>query len=228
HDHYQGGKHEFPMAVAAVETPFELTGFANVSAGIVKWPMSVIRLKSGSESSLVDEATEILKVWQEYDDPKRDIRHETEGVQHHTITPIVRKRAGRFEMDLVLRDNQTSKQYPDGIFHPHQDVQHIKKENIGLIEVMGRAILPARLKTELQEVERYLLNQPNEMKAYHQKWADHLKAKHDFTTANVEQIVDQEVGHVFLRVLEDAGIFKRTSDGQAGFKQFIQKVNATN
>ncbi|HBO46804.1 MAG TPA: hypothetical protein DD627_01740 [Pediococcus sp.] len=107
-------------------------------------------------------------------------------------------------------------------------MQHIKKENIGLIEVMGRAILPARLKTELQEVERYLLNQPNEMKAYHQKWADHLKAKHDFTTANVEQIVDQEVGHVFLRVLEDAGIFKRTSDGQAGFKQFIQKVNATN
>lgn len=227
HDHYQGGKHEFPMAVVAVETPFELTGFANVSAGIVKWPMSVIRLKSGSESSLVDAATKILRVWQEYDDPKRDIRHETEGVQHHTITPIVRKRAGRFEMDLVLRDNQTSKQYPDGIFHPHQDVQHIKKENIGLIEVMGRAILPARLKNELQEVERYLLNQPNKMKTYHQTWAERLQAKHDFTTANVEQIVDQEVGHVFLRVLEDAGVFKRTPDGQAGFKQFIQKVNAT-
>ncbi|MCT4398506.1 UDP-glucose--hexose-1-phosphate uridylyltransferase [Pediococcus ethanolidurans] len=225
HDHYQGGKHEFPMAVAAIAKPFELNGFVNVSAGTVKWPMSVIRLKSGSESALVSAATKILKVWQNYDDPKRDIRHETNGEKHHTITPIVRQRAGRFEMDLVLRDNQTSKQYPDGIFHPHQDVQHIKKENIGLIEVMGRAILPARLKAELLEVQRYLLKQSNEMKPYHKKWADQLQEKYQFTADNVQEIVDQEVGRVFLRVLEDAGVFKQTTDGQTGFMKFIHKVN---
>lgn len=224
HDHYQGGKHDFPMAKAPIERPFELIGFANVQAGIVKWPMSVIRLTSDSETDLIDAATHILQVWQHYDDVKRDIRHATDGQLHHTITPIVRQCQGQLEMDLVLRDNQTSKRYPDGIFHPHKDVQHIKKENIGLIEVMGRAILPARLKTELQEVARYLLGQPNAMKAYHQTWADQLK-KQEITPENVHEVINQAVGHVFLRVLEDAGVFKRTEDGRVGFQAFIQTVN---
>ena len=225
HDHYQGGKHNFPMAMAKVETSFKLGDYPDVQAGIVKWPMSVIRLASEDEGELVNAATHILDTWRKYRDPDRQIQCETEGINHHTITPIVRKRAGQFEMDLVLRDNQTSKQYPDGIFHPHADVQHIKKENIGLIEVMGRAILPARLKTELQEVQRYLLAQPNQMKAYHKNWADEVKQRHTITDTNVQEILNQEVGHVFLRVLEDAGVFKRTSDGQTGFLKFIKAIN---
>ncbi|WP_412989133.1 UDP-glucose--hexose-1-phosphate uridylyltransferase [Pediococcus siamensis] len=226
HDHYQGGKHDFPMAIAPVERPIRLRHFATVQAGIVKWPMSVIRLTSTSETDLVAAADHILAVWQRYDDLQRNIRHATHGINHHTITPIVRRKGTAFEMDLVLRDNQTSSQYPDGIFHPHQDVQHIKKENIGLIEVMGRAILPARLKAELQEVARYLLAQPNEMKAYHKPWADQMQATHHITAKNVTAVIDEAVGQVFLRVLEDAGVFKRTPDGQQGFDLFIQAVNA--
>ncbi|KRM33409.1 galactose-1-phosphate uridylyltransferase [Agrilactobacillus composti DSM 18527 = JCM 14202] len=224
HDHYQGGRHDFPMAKAPVKYPFTLPGFEDLQAGIVAWPMSVIRLAGKDVQRLIAASGHVLDVWRHYTDDSVSVRAEVDGQQHHTITPIVRKRADNFEIDLVLRDNQTSAQYPDGIFHPHQDVQHIKKENIGLIEVMGRAILPARLKSELHEVEKYVLNQANDMKAYHKAWADDLKQRHEFTADNVTAIVEQETGLVFKRVLEDAGVFKTDEAGQAAFKKFVEAL----
>lgn len=225
HEHYQGGRHVFAMEKAPVEKQLQFAGYPNVAAGIVKWPMSVIRLSSDSKEELVALASKILAKWRTYSDEDLQIVAESEGELHHTITPIARKRDGKFELDLVLRDNQTSAKYPDGIYHPHQDVQHIKKENIGLIEVMGLAILPPRLKAELAEVAKYLLGQPNEIKAYHQAWADEIKAKHpELTPANASEIVKAEVGQVFKRVLEDAGVYKRTKAGQAGFMRFAHYV----
>ncbi|MFD1672862.1 UDP-glucose--hexose-1-phosphate uridylyltransferase [Agrilactobacillus yilanensis] len=224
HDHYQGGRHDFPMAKAALRQTFTLPAYPEIQAGIVDWPMSVIRLQSQDIEALINCSTHILKVWQTYSDPTVTVFGVVDGVLHHTITPIVRQKAGQYTIDLVLRDNQTSKAHPLGIFHPHEDVQHIKKENIGLIEVMGRAILPARLKTELQEVARYLLDQPNTMKAYHQVWADALKAQHTFTTENVETILNQEVGLVFKRVLEDAGVFKNDATGRSAFERFLKVI----
>ena len=198
---------------------------AGVKAGIVKWPMSTIRLTSNNPDQLVKAATLIHNNWMNYSDETVDIKAYTNETRHHTVTPIAYRKADQYAMDIVLRDNQTSAQYPDGIFHPHQDVQHIKKENIGLIEVMGRAILPARLKTELKEVERYLLQQPNRMAEYHKVWADQLKTKYDFTSQNVEKIVDKETGLVFARVLEDAGVFKWNDLGQKAFDKFIGSLS---
>lgn len=175
HEHYQGGRHQFPMEKSPIATPLTFKGFEDVTAGIVQWPMSVIRLRSSQEQPLVELANKILNCWRHYSDESVDVRAETAWVPHHTITPIARKRNGQLELDLVLRDNQTSAKYPDGIFHPHKDVQHIKKENIGLIEVMGRAILPPQLKPELREVEKFLLGQPNAMADYHRPWAEQLK-----------------------------------------------------
>ena len=167
--------------------------------------MSVIRLRGNSKEDLVDLADKILKTWRGYSDEEVSVLAESNGEKHHTITPIARKRDGQLELDLVLRDNQTSEQYPDGIYHPHPDVQHIKKENIGLIEVMGLAILPPRLKGELQEVEKYLLGQENKMEEYHQVWADDIKQKYsDIGQDNVGTIIHQELGRVFARVLEEA------------------------
>ncbi len=174
-DHYQGGRHDFPMMKAAVDRSISIKGFDDVDAGIVKWPMSTIRLTSETPESLINAATTIANSWQHYDDESVDVRAYTDGERHHTVTPIAYRRGTKFVLDIVLRDNQTSEQYPDGIFHPHQDVQHIKKENIGLIEVMGRAILPARLKDEMQEVKHYILGEANDMQDYHKQWADELK-----------------------------------------------------
>lgn len=225
HDHYQGGRHTFAMAKAAVERSFDLPGFTEVQAGIVKWPMSVIRLQSADTTQLVAASEYILEQWREYSDPSVQVNaYSADGTPHHTITPIARKNGDVYEMDLVLRDNNVSAEYPEGIFHPHPEVQHIKKENIGLIEVMGLAVLPPRLATELTEVERYLLAEDNQIAAYHVEWADELKARYEFTAENVEAIVQKEVGLVFAKVLEHAGVFKRDDEGQAAFARFIQTL----
>ncbi|WP_105112335.1 UDP-glucose--hexose-1-phosphate uridylyltransferase [Streptococcus suis] len=225
HNHYQGGRHSFAMEKAPIERQLVFDGFESVSAGIVKWPMSVIRLSSADKPSLLGLATKILEKWRSYSDDAVQIKAETDGTPHHTITPIARKRGDLYELDLVLRDNQTSEEFPDGIYHPHPDVQHIKKENIGLIEVMGLAILPPRLKAELAEVKKYLLGQDSQVAAYHQPWADRLKAEHpDVTEERAEEIIRASVGQIFARVLEDAGVYKRTSEGQAAFLRFVEFV----
>lgn len=222
-DHYQGGRHQFPMMKAGIDRSVDL-GVDGLKAGIVKWPMATIRLQSADANQVIVAATKIANTWKNYSDESVDIRAYTDGERHHTVTPIAYKSGDQFTLDVVLRDNQTSAEYPDGIFHPHKDVQHIKKENIGLIEVMGRAILPARLKTEMKEVEKYLLNQPNQMAAYHKAWADDLKQRYEFKSENVEKIVDKEIGLVFARVLEDAGVYKWNEKGQAAFDKFIQAL----
>ncbi|HEL9634460.1 TPA: UDP-glucose--hexose-1-phosphate uridylyltransferase [Streptococcus suis] len=225
HNHYQGGRHSFAMEKAPIEGQLVFDGFQSVAAGIVKWPMSVIRLSSSDKSALLSLAAKILEKWRSYSDDAVQIKAETDGTPHHTITPIARKRGDVYELDLVLRDNQTSEEFPDGIYHPHPDVQHIKKENIGLIEVMGLAILPPRLKAELAEVKKYLLGQASQVAAYHQPWADRLKAEHpDVTEERAEEIIRASVGQIFARVLEDAGVYKRTPEGQAAFMRFVEFV----
>ncbi|VTT13304.1 galactose-1-phosphate uridylyltransferase [Streptococcus suis] len=225
HNHYQGGRHSFAMEKAAIERQLVFEGFESVSAGIVKWPMSVIRLSSADKPVLLSLAAKILEKWRSYSDDAVQIKSETDGTLHHTITPIARKRGDMYELDLVLRDNQTSEEFPDGIYHPHPDVQHIKKENIGLIEVMGLAILPPRLKAELAEVEKFLLGQDSQVADYHQPWAESLKTAHpDVTEETVEQVVRESVGQIFARVLEDAGVYKRTPEGQAAFLRFVEFV----
>ncbi|HEM3481783.1 TPA: UDP-glucose--hexose-1-phosphate uridylyltransferase [Streptococcus suis] len=225
HNHYQGGRHSFAMEKAPIERQLVFDGFESVSAGIVKWPMSVIRLSSADKPALLGLATKILEKWRSYSDDSVQIKAETDGTPHHTITPIARKRGELYELDLVLRDNQTSEEFPDGIYHPHPDVQHIKKENIGLIEVMGLAILPPRLKAELAEVKKYLLGQASQVAAYHQPWADRLKAEHLVVTEETaEEVIRASVGQIFARVLEDAGVYKRTPEGQAAFMRFVEFV----
>ena len=223
HDHYQGGRHTFPMELAPVEESFSVEGFEAVSVGIVNWPMSVLRLQSDNKAQLIDLADHILKVWRGYSDPAVQVLAVSDGQPHHTITPIARIRDGHYELDLVLRDNQTSPEHPDGIYHPHADVQHIKKENIGLIEVMGLAILPPRLKEELKQVQDYLLGRESTVATYHQPWADDLKATHPSITdeAEAEVLVRESVGQIFARVLEDAGVYKRTAEGQAAFRRIV-------
>ena len=223
HDHYQGGRHTFPMELAPVEESFSVEGFEAVSLGIVNWPMSVLRLQSDDKAQLIALADHILTAWRGYSDPAAQVLAVSDGQPHHTITPIARIRDGHYELDLVLRDNQTSPEHPDGIYHPHADVQHIKKENIGLIEVMGLAILPPRLKEELKQVQDYLLGRENTVATYHQPWADDLKATHPAITeeAEAEALVRESVGQIFARVLEDAGVYKRTAEGQAAFRRFV-------
>ena len=223
HDHYQGGRHTFPMELASVEDSLSIEGFEAVSVGIVNWPMSVLRLQSDDKAQLIDLADHILKTWRGYSDPAVQVLATSDGQPHHTITPIARIRDGHYELDLVLRDNQTSPEHPDGIYHPHADVQHIKKENIGLIEVMGLAILPPRLMKELKQVQDYLLEQESTVANYHLDWAADLKATHPSITeeAEAEAIVRESVGQIFARVLEDAGVYKRTAEGQAAFRRFV-------
>ena len=225
HNHYQGGKYVFPMEVAECETNFVFSGFEDIQAGIVKWPMSVLRLRGTNKQRIVELASKILKSWQGYTDLEADIIAATGEVPHHTITPIARVVDGQFEMDLVLRDNHTSELHPDGVYHPHKDVQHIKKENIGLIEVMGLAILPPRLKTELEEVEKYLLGKENAIADYHLEWAEQLKEKYpNVKEEEVNSVVQHEVGQVFARVLEDAGVYKNTPSGHEAFMRFVKSV----
>ena len=226
HDHYQGGRHVFPMEVAPIQKSVTFEGFKTVKAGIVQWPMSVIRLTSDSKDDLTELADKILLTWRQYSDPSVQVLAESNGTLHHTITPIARKRDGQFELDLVLRDNQTSPEHPDGIYHPHKDVQHIKKENIGLIEVMGLAILPPRLKEEVEQVAAYLVGEDVSVADYHQEWADELKESHPGLTDKVQalEIVQESVGKIFARVLEDAGVYKQTEEGQAAFMRFVEQV----
>ena len=226
HDHYQGGRHVFPMEVAPIQKNFTFAGFETVKAGIVQWPMSVIRLTSDSKDELTNLAEKILLAWRQYSDSSVQVLAESNGTPHHTITPIARKRDGQFELDLVLRDNQTSPEHPDGIYHPHKDVQHIKKENIGLIEVMGLAILPPRLKEEVEQVAAYLVGEDVSVADYHQEWADELKESHPGLTDKVQalEIVQESVGKIFARVLEDAGVYKQTEEGQAAFMRFVEQV----
>lgn len=225
HDHYQGGRHTFAMANAPIEKTFKLAGFDELTVGIVKWPLSVIRIQGRDKQKVAAASDYILAQWKEYSDPSVSINaYSEDGIPHHTITPIARKQGEYFEMDLVLRDNNVSDEHPDGIFHPHKDVQHIKKENIGLIEVMGLAVLPPRLATELEEVRAYLLDQPNQIAAYHIPWAQEMKETYTITEENVTEIVYQEVGGIFAKVLEYAGVFKRDASGQAAFMRFINKL----
>ena len=229
HDHFQGGNYEFAMAKAPVETSLVFSGFPDVKAGIVRWPMSVIRLSCPDSQRIIQLADKILSAWRAYSDPSVSVYAETEGTPHNTITPIARKRGENFELDLVLRNNLTTKEHPLGLFHPHAKLHHIKKENIGLIEVMGLAILPSRLKAELAGLKQAILDQADiradEALAVHGEWVDELREKYRFTPENTEDILCREVGAVFRQVLEDAGVFKRDSLGQKAFLRFIESVN---
>lgn len=213
------------MERANLVATFQVKGFSDVEASILHWPMSVIRLRSQEKDSLIALASKILSAWRSYSDDELGISSESEGIPHHTITPIARKKGAFFECDLVLRNNQTSEEFPDGIYHPHPDVQHIKQENIGLIEVMGLAILPPRLKTEFQTVKDYLLRKVEVVNPIHQVWADELKEKYpDVHEGNVEAILRQAVGDKFTRVLENAGVFKQDEVGQAAFRRFVESL----
>ena len=228
HDHFQGGRYTFAMEKAPVETTFTFAGFEDVQAGIVKWPMSVIRIASPDPDRLVDLADKILAAWRGYTDAEAMIFAETDGEPHNTITPIARKRGDNFELDLVLRNNLTTEEHPLGLYHPHAELHHIKKENIGLIEVMGLAILPARLKEELAAVATCLVTgadlRGSDLTAKHADWAEGFREKYTFTVENALDIVQQETGHVFAKVLEHAGVYKRTKEGKAAFMHFVESV----
>ena len=228
HDHFQGGRYTFAMEKAPVEQEISFPGFSDVEAGIVKWPMSVIRLRCADDGRLVDLAEKILNAWRGYTDESACIYAETEGEPHNTITPIARMREGKFELDLVLRNNLTTKEYPLGVYHPHQELHHIKKENIGLIEVMGLAVLPARLKSELAALETAILEgrdiRADETLEKHADWVDELKKEYSFTRENITGILQQEVGKVFAKVLEHAGVYKCTPEGREAMLRFIHAV----
>jgi len=226
HDHYQGGYYEFPMARAEKEETFSISSFSNLECSTIKWPMSVIRLRSHEINSLVEAADYILQNWKKYSDSSAEIYAFTGDVPHNTITPIARKRGEVYEMDLVLRNNRTSEEHPFGIFHPHADVHHIKRENIGLIEVMGLAVLPARLKDELKEVEKFLLGNSHSIAEYHLEWAEELKEKYQnqLNEQNVEQFLRVEIGAKFKKALEDASVYKRDENGKRAFYRFIETL----
>ena len=228
HDHFQGGRYTFAMEKAPVETVFTFAGFEDVAAGIVKWPMSVIRIACPDPDRLVALADKILAAWRGYTDAEAMIFAETDGEPHNTITPIARKRGDNFELDLVLRNNLTTEEHPLGLYHPHAELHHIKKENIGLIEVMGLAILPARLKEELAAVATCLVTgadlRSSDLTAKHADWAEGIREKYTFTAENALDIVQQETGYVFAKVLEHAGVYKRTEEGKAAFMHFVESV----
>ena len=224
HDHFQGGHHDFPMALAPIETPLTFADYPDVEAGIVRWPMSVIRLRCENENKLINLADDILRKWRAYSDASAFIFAETDGVPHNTITPITRMRDDKFEIDLVLRNNITTDEHPMGVYHPHAEYHHIKKENIGLIEVMGMAILPPRLIGEMADTAEYLLTgKTTEAMEKHIEWADAVKKNHpELTADNVKEILDQEVGIVFSKILENAGVYKRDEAGKAAFMRFVE------
>lgn len=226
HDHFQGGHYEFAMAKAPVETALSFPGFGDIKAGIVKWPMSVIRLTGADRERLVELADRILTAWRGYTDEDAMILAETDGVPHNTITPIARRRGDDFELDLVLRNNLTTAEHPLGLYHPHAELHHIKKENIGLIEVMGLAVLPARLKTELAALADALVSgrdlRADPLTAPHADWAEGFA---DTVTAeNAMTVIQKEVGLVFAKVLEHAGVFGRDEAGQAALRRFAESV----
>ena len=230
HDHMQGGRYTFAMERAPIEKKISFAGFSDVEAGIVKWPMSVIRLSSSDRERLVELADKILVAWRSYTDAEAFIYHETDGEPHNTITPIARKRGERFELDLVLRNNITTEENPLGVYHPHKEHHNIKKENIGLIEVMGLAVLPARLKSEIADMKDAILSggdfASSESIEKHKEWFLAFRDLYDFTEENTEDIIKKEIGKTFVRVLKDAGVFKDNADGRRYFDRFIDFVNA--
>ena len=229
HEHFQGGHYEFPMAKAPVERRISFKGFENVDSGIVKWPMSVIRLNSPDRAAVVELSDKILTAWRSYTDEEAFIFAETEGEPHNTITPIARMRNGNFEMDLVLRNNITTDEHPLGVYHPHAELHHIKKENIGLIEVMGLAVLPSRLKTEMEALSSAILKgedlRSNELLEKHADWVDQFKDNYEITEDNIEEILHAEIGKVFSKVLEHAGVYKRDEQGAKAFDRFIASLD---
>jgi UDPglucose--hexose-1-phosphate uridylyltransferase len=226
HDHFQGGNYEFAMAKAPVEKKFSIKGFEDIKSGIVKWPMSVIRLSAPDYNRIIELADVILAKWRGYTDEAAFIFAETDGEPHNTITPIARKRGRNYELDLVLRNNITTKEHPLGVYHPHAELHHIKKENIGLIEVMGLAVLPSRLKSELELLADAIVTgkdiRADEVLEKHADWVDEFLPKYDkITKNNVMDIIQKEVGIVFGKVLEHAGVYKRDREGKKAFQRFI-------
>ena len=229
HDHFQGGHYTFAMAKAPIEKNVVIPGYEDVEAGIVKWPLSVLRIRHKDEKRLIDLASHILEVWRGYTDEEAFVFAETEGEPHNTITPIARKRDDLFELDLTLRNNITTEENPLGVYHPHAEYHHIKKENIGLIEVMGLAVLPARLKEELELLEEYILEgkdiSSNEKIEKHASWVQQFLPKYkDLNRDNIHEILQKEVGNVFVHVLEDAGVYKCTEEGRSAFMRFVEKL----
>ena len=230
HDHFQGGHYTFAMAKAPIEKHVTIPGFENVEAGIVKWPLSVLRIRHKNPERLIDLATHVLQAWRGYTDEEAFIFAETDGEPHNTITPIARFRDGKYELDLVLRNNITTPERPLGVYHPNPSLHHIKKENIGLIEVMGLAVLPARLKDEMALLGEYIVEgkeiRSEESIAKHADWAEEFLPKYpSVTKENIMEILRTEIGHVFAQVLEDAGVYKRTPEGRAAFLRFADAVN---
>ena len=221
HAHYQGGRHTFPMMKAKIKKNVVFDDYPEVVAGIVDWPMSDLRLISDNSLDLIELGAKIINFWDHYSDSARQIKAFDGKTRHHTVTPIMHREGKNFVLDLVFRDNNTSENYPLGIFHPHKELWHIKKENIGLIEVMGRAILPGRLKSELEEVKKYWLGQDNKMAISHKEWADQIKAEQNITAENVDAVMQQALVEVFEQVLQDAGVFKNNADGDEGWDKFI-------
>ena len=229
HDHFQGGHYTFAMAKAPIEQKFEMEGFEDVEAGIVKWPMSVLRTRSKNPDRLIDLGEKVLRAWRSYTDEDAFIYAETDGEPHNTITPIARKNGDFYELDLVLRNNITTDEYPLGVYHPHAKLHHIKKENIGLIEVMGLAVLPSRLKQELADLAEAILSgggiRSNPELEKHADWVDEFLPKYEhITSENINEILQKEVGLVFEQVLEDAGVYKCTPEGREAFARFLRSV----
>ena len=231
HEHFQGGRYTFAMAKAPIETPVTFEGFENVTSGIVKWPMSVIRLSCKDEAPIIELAAKILANWREYTDEAAYVYAYTEGERHNTITPIARKNGGNYELDLVLRNNITTEERPMGLYHPRNELHHIKKENIGLIEVMGLAVLPSRLKGELDKLGDFIV-EGKDIRSdadieKHADWTDEILKNHKdmpMTKAAVSEMLFEEVGKVFLEVLKDAGVYKDTPEGREAFMRFIKSV----
>ncbi len=232
HDHMQGGRYVFPMERAEIEIPLSFKGYPNVTGGIVKWPMSVIRLRCKEKLTLVSLAAKVLDAWRGYTDEEAMILAETDGEPHNTVTPICRMRGGEFELDLVLRNNLVTEEHPLGLYHPHAELHHIKKENIGLIEVMGLAVLPARLKDELLRVGELILKDgdlyADPATTKHAEWVASFRDKYAFTPSNVTDILKGEVGNVFVRVLSDAGVYKTDAAGRAAFMRFAETLGLSN
>lgn len=229
HDHFQGGNYTFAMANAPIIKEFSVVDFHDVKCGILKWPISVIRLESENLDSLINLGNHILEVWRNYSDEEYFIFSETDGTPHNTVTLIARIKDGKYQVDIALRNNITTKEHPLGVFHPHENLHHIKKENIGLIELMGLAVLPARLNKEMDILSDYILNnkdiRSNEEIRKHADWAYNFIPKYkSITKDNINEILQQEIGKTFVKVLEDAGVYKCTSDGMKGFMKFIQQL----
>ena len=231
HEHFQGGNYTFAMAKANIEKEYKIKGFEDVTVGRVKWPMSVIRLRSADTDRLVELADNILTKWRGYTDEAAFIFAETDGEPHNTITPIARKNGDMYELDLVLRNNITTEEHPLGVYHPHAELHHIKKENIGLIEVMGLAVLPARLKNEMQQLADVLVTKgvsavrSDTVLEKHADWAEDFCSRRTVNADNVHEVIRDEIGKVFAKVLEHAGVYKRTPEGEAAFDRFVEYLN---